>query len=72
LATRFLQVSILACGRSYSGSRSDEHYNHTRKERSRPFADTTQPEGMRDVLAGCDPGPFNEKLDAMETENLVV
>jgi len=27
---------------------------------------------MRDVLAGRDPGPFNEKLDAMETENLVV
>jgi len=24
---------------------------------------------MRDVLAGRDHGPFNEKLDPMETEN---
>jgi hypothetical protein len=62
----------LACGRSYSGSRSDEHDKHTRKERSRLWLQTTDPEGMRDVLAGRDPGPFNEKLDAMETENLVM
>jgi len=27
---------------------------------------------MRDVLAGRDPGPFNEKLDAMETEKLAL
>jgi hypothetical protein len=28
-----------------------------------------EPEMMRDVLAGRDPGPFNEKLDLVEREN---
>jgi len=27
---------------------------------------------MRYLLAGRDPGPFNEKLDAMETEKLAL
>jgi hypothetical protein len=39
----------------------------TRQERSLLCRETMEPEMMRDVLAGRDPGPFNEKLDPRET-----